>query len=450
MAAQAQLELGHSGDAEAIFQRVADSSLVDVSQLQAQTNAAIADLSRALVTDRVADLLIVGDPATAKALVLRDSSDAEAVLAVITGSGNPSSTVITQPSVVASSASSRLDSIAARATPGVRRVLFAPASATPQPGELAVRSQNLASADAAVAVARHRLAEQLEAQQRELALLAGLAASLSADSAAIGGLAAEYRTLVDSMARLDQLLASAEARLRAMLGREVDATRTLAAENTRTADSLRTALAGVAGPDDRAAIDAEVATAATYARIADMAASGLDKAIAHHPAFALRDSLRAHGTHAKAILAELQGSYAGSRRDIDAALAALRGGDGPAVRAARQALAEAEARRTSVEGEAIAAVTAELSARATEMAAGLQRNGEAAQFGVASAAFFRAIDGTRAVGEAGSPGNRAGTATGVTTPPPSTPATRTAGNAGSAGTSAKASAPRNATPERRR
>ena len=51
---------------------------------------------------------------------------------------------------------------------------------------------------------------------------------------------------------------------------------------------------------------------------------------------------------------------------------------------------------------------AELSARATEMITGLQRNGEAAQFGVASAAFFRAIDATRAVGGAGS-GGRVGT-----------------------------------------
>jgi hypothetical protein len=193
-----------------------------------------------------------------------------------------------------------------------------------------------------------------------------------------------------------------------MLGREVEATRAQAAENARTADSLRTALVADADPDTRAAIDAEVATAAAYTRIADLASTGLDKAIAHHPAFVMRDSLRAHGAHARALLAELQGSYNRSRGDIDAALAALRGGDGPAARAARQALTDAEARRTSVETEAIAAVTAELSARATELIAGLQRNSEAAQFGIASAAFFRAIDGTRAVGDAGT-GGRTGT-----------------------------------------
>lgn len=433
MAAQAQLELGRSSEAEAIFQRVADSSLADASALQAQTNAAIADVSRALVADRAADLLVVGDPAGAKALVLHDSADAQAVLAAVVGRAGAPSMVTTQPSIATASAGNRLDSLAARATPVVRRVLFAPASATRQPGELAARSQNLVGADAAVAVARYRLGEQLDAQQREIALLARLAASLAADSAAIGALTAGYGVLADSMARLDQLMAAAEARLRELLGREVEATRMLAAENARTADSLRTALAAGVGADDREAINAEVATAAAYTRIADMAATGLDKAIAHHPAFVMRDSVRAHGAHARALLAELQGSYSGSRRDIDAALAALRGGDGPAARAARQALAEAEARRTSIEGEAIAAVSAELSARATEMVAGLQRNAEAAQFGVASAAFFRAIDGTRAVGDAGAAAGRAG-ATADTQAAASPPAT----------------ARRNATPQRRR
>jgi hypothetical protein len=53
----------------------------------------------------------------------------------------------------------------------------------------------------------------------------------------------------------------------------------------------------------------------------------------------------------------------------------------------------------------VAAVNAELSARAGRLIADLQRNTEAAQFGVASAAFFRAIDETRAVGGAGSGGS---------------------------------------------
>lgn len=405
MAAQAQLELGRSSDAEQVFQRVADSSSAQVSVLQAQTNAAIADVARALVADRSAELLVITDPAGAKALVLDDALGADGVLAMVAGTATVPGVTMGAGGVSTASAGTRLDAVAARVPAMVKRVLFAPASATRQPRELADRSQTLAAADAAVGVARSRLGEQLEAQQREIALLAQLSASLAGDSLAVGGLAVAYQALADSMARLDQLMAGAEAKLREMLGREIETIRTLAAENARTADSLRVAFASGAGPEERQAIEAEVATAAAYARIADLATSGLDKAIAHHPTFAMRDSLRAHNAGAKAALAAVQASFAGSRRDVESTLAALRGGDGPRVQNARKALADAEARRTGVEGEVIAAVTAELSARAAEMMAGLQRNAEAAQFGIASAAFFRAIDGTRAIGGAGAVGS---------------------------------------------
>jgi hypothetical protein len=252
-----------------------------------------------------------------------------------------------------------------------------------------------------VAVARFRLAEQLEAQQREVALLGRLVTMLDGDSAAVGALAVEYRTVADSMAKLDAMMAAAEARLRELLGREIEATRALAAENARTADSLRTALAAGVAPEDREALDAEVATATAYARIADMAVTGLSNAVARHPAFVTRDSMRARGARAQALLTELGTSYTSTRRDLAGALESLRTGDSPATRAARQALADAEARHKSIEGEVIAAVSAELSARAGELVAGLQREIEAAQFGLASAAFFRAIDGTRTVGSTG-------------------------------------------------
>jgi len=404
MAAQSQLELGRSADAERGFQGIADSSAVVLGVLQAQANSAIGDVARALVAAHAAELLEVGDPAGAKAVALRESLSPDAMIAAVTGAG-PGTVMGAAGAVIEPvPAAVRLDSITQRVPSPVQRVLFAPASATRNPRQLAVQSQTLATADAAIAVARYRLTEQLEAQRREAALLAQLASSLAGDSATLGVLAADYQTLADSLARLDQLMAAAEARLRDMIGREVEATKSLAAENAKTADSLRSALGASATPDDRAAIDAEVATAAAYARIAELTSSGLDKAIAHHPAFVRRDSLRAHNAAAKATLANLQSTWGGSRRDVDAALAALRGGDGPAVQAARKALADAEARRASAEGELIAAVTAELSARASEMVASLERNVEAAQFGIASAAFFRAIDGTRAVGTAGGPG----------------------------------------------
>jgi hypothetical protein len=409
MVAQAQLELGRAAEAERLFERVADSSAAEIAALQAQTNAALAEVSRALVTDRLADLL-AGDPVNAKTLVLRDSASAETALAVVTGTelqaGQVAGTVSVAPAVATADAPRRLDSLVARAPVSVTRVLFAPASATRQPQELAARSQSLVAADAAVAVARVRLQEQLAAQQREIELLARLAMLLDADSASVAAVASEYRAVADSLTRLDGMMAAAEARLRELLGREIDATRSLAAENARTADSLKTVLAAGADPEDREALEAEVATATAYSRIADMASNGLSNAIAHHPTFVMRDSVRAHAARARSVLAELENSYGSSRRDIASVLSMLRSGDAPATSAARKALTDAEARRASIEGEVIAAVTAELSARAEELVAALQRDVEAAQFGVASATFFRAIDGTRTVGATSAPQQR--------------------------------------------
>ena len=403
MAAQAQLELGRSVDAERVFQRVADSSSAGIALLQAQTNAAIAELSRALVTSRSVETLVLGDP-NAKVLALRDSSTAGDLLAF----GAPSPTTSSGGSTIAVLAApdaARIDSIAARAPTTVRRVLFTPASATKQLGDVAVRSQNLIAADAAVGVARYRLSQQLDAQQREIALLSQLGGSLAADSGQIGTMAVNYQTLADSIARLDQLLSTAETRVREMLGREIEGTRSLAAENAKTADSLRTALASRGSAEDRAALDEEVATAAAYAKVADIAAQGLDSAIAHHPVFVARNALRTRDVNTRAVLAAMQSSYAGSRRDVDAALGTLHSGDTPEVQRARQSLADAESRRSAAEGDAVAAVNAELSARAGRLIADLQRNTEAAQFGVASATFFRAIDEPRAAGGAGGAGS---------------------------------------------
>jgi len=403
MAAQAQLELGRSVDAERVFQRVADSSSAGIALLQAQTNAAIAELSRALVTSRSVETLVLGDP-NAKVLALRDSSTAGDLLAG--GATSPTTLPGGGPiAVLATPDAARIDSIAARAPTTVRRVLFTPASATKQLGDVAVRSQNLIAADAAVGVARYRLSQQLDAQQREIALLSQLGGSLAADSGQIGTMAVNYQTLADSIARLDQLLSTAETRVREMLGREIEGTRSLAAENAKTADSLRTALASRGSAEDRAALDDEVATAAAYAKVAEIAAQGLDSAIAHHPVFVARNALRTRDVNTRAVLAAMQSSYAGSRRDVDAALGTLHSGDTPEVQRARQSLADAESRRSAAEGDAVAAVNAELSARAGRLIADLQRNTEAAQFGVASATFFRAIDEPRAAGGAGNAGS---------------------------------------------
>lgn len=406
MAAQALLEMGRAADAERIFKEAADSTAAEIAALRGQTAGALGDFSRALVQARAAALLVAADPAGGKTMALHDSLQPGTALAAVATQTDVPLVAATPAVLVPIDVAARLDSAGAAGTaPLVRRVALAPASATTHPQAVAARAQALAGADAAVAVASERLDEQLAAQERAVALLARLAATLDGDTAAMAALAGEYRGLADSLARLDQLMTAAEARLRELLTREIQATRELAAENARTADSLRSVLAA-ATPEDREAIEAEATTAAAYLEIAQLADSGLGNAIARHPTFVMRDSVRARGERARALLAEIEGSYEGARRGVADALAALRGGDGPGARAARQALTDTETRRTAVEGELVAAVTAELSARADEMVATLQRDTEAAQFGTASAAFFQAIEGTRTVGRA-APAGRA-------------------------------------------
>jgi hypothetical protein len=71
----------------------------------------------------------------------------------------------------------------------------------------------------------------------------------------------------------------------------------------------------------------------------------------------------------------------------------------------RSAQAAAQSRRSEAEAGLVAAVSTELSARATDLLALLQHDLQAAEFGSATAAFFNAIDQGRPAG--------AGTTTGT-------------------------------------
>jgi len=64
----------------------------------------------------------------------------------------------------------------------------------------------------------------------------------------------------------------------------------------------------------------------------------------------------------------------------------------------RSAQASAMERRTQAEAGLIAAVSSELTARATDLLALLQHDMQAAEFGTATAAFFNAIDQGRPAG----------------------------------------------------
>jgi hypothetical protein len=303
------------------------------------------------------------------------------------------------------------------------RVLFMPASATPHPQAIAGQSRALFDADGAVALARFRLEELLEAQAREAALLQALQTTISGDSAAVESLAGQIQAARDSLAALDQMMTAAEARIRSLFSQQIAGTRELAEANVRAIDSLRAGFAGRLGPTEMEVLDNEARTAATYLRIAQLADSGSSAAIARHPTFAMRDSARAHGERAGALLVELQTSRANAQRAIAEAMSRLQQGHGPDAQAMRSALATAEAQRATIETQLVATVRSELLARAAEMVEELQRDAEAAQFGTASASFFQAIDAGRSPGTT-SPGTTPGSRNTEPAAAPATPPTQ--------------------------
>jgi hypothetical protein len=85
----------------------------------------------------------------------------------------------------------------------------------------------------------------------------------------------------------------------------------------------------------------------------------------------------------------------------------------------RSAQAAAQSRRSEAEAGLVAAVSTELSARATDLLALLQHDMQAAEFGTATAAFFNAIDQGKpaGAGTTGTQGSGSNGAAALTGPP---------------------------------
>jgi hypothetical protein len=81
--------------------------------------------------------------------------------------------------------------------------------------------------------------------------------------------------------------------------------------------------------------------------------------------------------------------------------ARMRATDSERTGAARSVVASAEAARATAEGAVLVAVEAELRARAEQLLGIVRRDVEAAEFGAASASFFKAVGSTAATGAAG-------------------------------------------------
>ncbi|HWJ21463.1 MAG TPA: hypothetical protein VNS52_03835 [Gemmatimonadaceae bacterium] len=437
MSAQVLLQLGRSDEAGRAFQSVADSVAAQTRGLQAGAAGVMSNAARALVGARAAGLLFVTAPASGKTVALQDRTGTSDSLltavvadtgAILSGGG---AAVAAAPELVSlADISARLDTVSgALGADFPKRAIFTPASSPANFADYASRSQALYAADAQVALARYRLQQQMESQARQIALLRALQQQLADGNAIISPLATQLNAAQDSLARLSSLIDAAGQRIRQMLQQNSNETRTLADENTRMIDSVRTSLGGSIASNDAAVLQLEAQTSATYRRLADAIDAGMNGALSRHPVFAMRDSLRLKAQRLAGLLGETQRALASAQSLVGQEVARLEaGGEGEPVRAARATLATAEARRAAVEGQLIAVVERELNARAGLMLASLRRDGEAADFGAASASFFQAIDAGRTAGTSDSSGTSnatggsASTTTGGGTAAPAAPA----------------------------
>lgn len=394
MAAQAVLQQGRTEDAGRLFRAIADSMSAEQGTMRSASGTS-ADAARALVQARAAGLLFLEEPAAGKSLALQDAagSDATALLSVVRDTVVSTAQVAPPEMVSLEDVSARYATL--QSTGLSRRVLFAPASATTARRDYAARASALYDADVGAALARRQLDEQIAAQMRQLAMLRQLRDLVGAERASFAQLEARLSAARDSLARLATSLDAARTSLTQMLQAQVNMTRTLAQENLASIDTVRRTLAGAATPDDETILAAETRTAQLYAETASLIEQGIGGAISRHPTFALADSVRARGERMGQALAQARALADSTQAIILAEIQRLESGDSERVRLLRTQLAAAESRRTQAEQQVVAVVQRELTARAGELLAGLQRDTEAAEFGTASASFFQAIDADR-------------------------------------------------------
>lgn len=422
MAGQALLQLGQTAQAGQVFRAVVDSSASETRMLQSESQAAISDASRALVQARAAGLLFINDPTLGKTIALPDGIAADRATLVAAVSDTATAPVISTSADLVSlgDVQSRLSSVDSLAPSLSRRVFFMPASAQGGAMAYAPRAQALFAADLSVSTARYTLEQRLAALQARIALMQQLKTNLAGEHSGLAAMEAQLAQTQAQLADLMTKLDAAAARIRSMLMRQTELTRQAALDNAHMVDSLQRTMGAGMRPEDRDLLALEGQTIDLYRQVAELVASRLDTAIAHHPVLVLRDSVRARGQHVRDLLNGTQTALATAERLTDEELARLRGTEPPDVQQARSLMAAAEAQRASAESQLVAAVNAELHARAGELLADLRRDTEAAEFGTASSSFFQAMDqtgtgnGTTTSGATGTTGDAAGARTKAT------------------------------------
>jgi TolA-binding protein len=404
MAAQALLAQDRAGDAEGNFVMAGDSASTAVRRIT-QWEAAPHPLARALVATRSAGLLLMPDVWAGKTFVFPDSAGAQAdvIHAVLATSAAPTPPAFVSPSILSvANLVARVDSAASRAPEGgltladrdlLRRAVFTPepagADGVASRTQLVHAVRALHDADVAVAEGNAAVADRRSNLALQLKLLARERAIIAAAGDSLGPMLGRLSIHEDSLAHVTQIVDEAGVRLRRLFAPQLEGTRRLAADNVRLLDSVRQVVRIAGTPADLETLDREAATAAEYSRVADVIERGLPGAIASHPAFALRDTVRLRGERTRQLIVQAQRAVTTGEAAVDDQIARVSQGD--TAREARQALAVATALQDQAAASLTVAVEHDLGARGAVLADEARRDAEAAEFGAAAAAFFKQI-----------------------------------------------------------
>jgi hypothetical protein len=415
MHAQVALQLHQDDSAAHAFKAVADSVSAEAQGLGVNASG-LRGGARLLVNARVADVLLLGDVAGGKAVRFPDLAAAgiDALrVAVVADAQAP--TVPSPTPVSVETLSQRLDSAgidsagAAKAgvtagAPLLRRAVFMPTSDASR-GDLPKGLATLRDADVGVATADQAVRSE---NSNILLQVANLKRMREMIQGAQDSLRTGFGPLAiaeDSLARVTANVDTAYFTLHRLIGATVADLRDLANGNATKLDSVQHSLQASASPADLAYLQQERETNAIYRRIADEVDAGLDSAIAHNPAFALRDTVRQRGERTRALIVQTRAAGAVAAAAVDSAQARVERGPSERRLALRAALLAAQARRDAAATALVVTVDRELTARGIALAASMRRDLEAAEFGSATASFFRAIAADSTAGPAASSGS---------------------------------------------
>jgi hypothetical protein len=428
MAAQSLLQLGKTDESARLFRLVADSGRSESARLDTKSNDAVMKLARALVRARAAGLLFANDPEMGKTIALEETAgaDPQILASVMTGTTPTLPQVEVARIISLNDLTQRYNAVGdSLGSTLPKRVLFAPASANAATTLFAQRSEAVMAADLDAAVTSQRLRLATRNATLRLMQIRGLQQAMKGRGDTVAKLVARVDTTDTRLRGLLASIDSTESHLRMTLVTEVRNVQGGPAYVLSVrADSLRQH--GLIPPG----VDVEALVAART-----------DSMLNALPLFLLRDSVRTRLGIVRQQLADSHEAIQAADVLFSAAETGQLTDTSGALNKLRSAKAAAMSRRSEAEAGLIAAVSTELTARASELLTLLQHDLQAAEFGTATAAFFNAID----QGKTPTAGNRSSDADGLTGKAPaavgsltSSPSTNAQGGAAAASRAAPA------------